>query len=76
MMACGEGRIEMVRTLCDSKADPELTDRTSFNALDYAITRNHHESVTWREGLGVDLGLDSRCHLSSLPPSLPVVPTW
>ena len=43
MMACSEGCIGIVQLLCDSKADPELTDCTSFKALDYAITRNHHE---------------------------------
>ena len=43
MMACSDGRVGIVQLLCDSKADPELIDRTSFKALDYAITRNHHE---------------------------------
>lgn len=43
MIGCGEGNVDIVKLLCDNKADPELTDRTAFNALDYSITRNHHE---------------------------------
>lgn len=43
MMACMDGRVGMVQLLCDNKANLDLFDRTSFKALDYAITRNHHE---------------------------------
>lgn len=43
MLACMEGNMDVVKLLCDSKANPELTDRTSFKALDYALTRNRHE---------------------------------
>ena len=43
MMACSKGQIGIVQLLCDNKANAELSDHTSFTALDYAITRNHHE---------------------------------
>ncbi len=47
MIACSEGRIGLVQILVDNGADFDLKDRTSFRAIDYAITRNHHESVNY-----------------------------
>ena len=43
MLACMEGHAGIVKLLCDNKVDSDLFDRTSFKAVDYAITRNHHE---------------------------------
>ena len=43
MVASAGGSSDLVRVFVDSKADPSLVDKQGLKALDFAVSRNHHE---------------------------------
>ena len=45
MLGAREGQEEVVRTLCEAKADPELRDQRGLSATDLALRSNHQQSV-------------------------------
>ena len=45
MLGAREGQGEVVRTLCEAKADPELRDQRGLSATDLALRSNHQQSV-------------------------------
>jgi ankyrin repeat protein len=45
MLGAREDQEEVVRRLCEAKADPELRDQRGLNAADLALRNNHQQSV-------------------------------
>ena len=43
MLGAREGHVEVVRVLCEARADPELQDMAGLRATDHALRHNHQQ---------------------------------